>query len=179
MTKPPEHLCRILVSACLLGHPVRYHGGGASRVDAVLSRWLAEGRLVPVCPEVAGGLPTPRPPAEIEPGGAGATVLRGKHRVIDATGQDVTMPFVTGADRAVLLAREHNVAFAVLKESSPSCGRLNVYDGHFSGLRVPGMGVAAARLEDCGIKVFSDTQLEAAERWLQALEHGEGHSFDI
>ncbi|MFA9441250.1 DUF523 domain-containing protein [Uliginosibacterium sp. sgz301328] len=167
---------RILVSACLLGHPVRYHGRGAARLDTILLRWIEQGRVVAVCPEVAGGLPTPRPPAEIEPGGDGSSVWRGAHRVIDATGQDLTARFKEGADHAVRLAREHHVAFAVLKESSPSCGVLNIHDGHFSGRRVLGMGVVAARLAACGVKIFSDLQLGAAERWLLALQRGDDPS---
>ncbi len=72
----------VLISSCLLGNPVRYDGRGVPHGDAVLTRWLAEGRVVPVCPEVAGGMPIPRPPAEIEPGRPAAAVLDAGARVV-------------------------------------------------------------------------------------------------
>src|SRR6185295_19550420 len=95
-------MIKVLVSACLLGEKVRYHGGDAACADDVLERWKREGRLVSVCPETAGGLPVPRPPAEIV-GGGGAAVLRKEAYVGDLTGADVTEAFVRGA-RATLQA---------------------------------------------------------------------------
>jgi len=88
---------RILVSACLLGRPVRYDGRGKPLADERLAAWQARGRIVPLCPEGAGGLPTPRPPAEIEPGATAAEVLEGRARILTATGEDVTAPFLAGA----------------------------------------------------------------------------------
>jgi hypothetical protein len=89
---------RILVSACLLGQPVRFDGTGRRSDDALFERWRREGRLVPFCPEVRGGLPVPRPPAEIS-GGSGADVLDGRAAILTPDGTDVTRHFVLGARR--------------------------------------------------------------------------------
>src|SRR4051794_8172850 len=136
----------ILVSACLLGRPVRYDGTGKRSDHRVFERWRAEGRLVPVCPEVHGGLPVPRPPAEIR-SGLGGDVLDGRARVVTRGGEDVTAYFLEGARQALEQARANGVRMAILKESSPSCGVGRVYDGTFSGAAVPGEGVTTALLE--------------------------------
>lgn len=161
---------RILVSACLLGHPVRYNGLDKKTDDDHLRRWVEDGRVVSVCPEVAGGLPVPRPPAEIAGGAGGAGVLAGRARVIALTGADVTSAFVLGADHALAKAAEHGIRVAVLKEGSPSCGSSYSYDGTFSGARVPAPGVTAARLLAAGIRVFSEHELAAADACLRALD---------
>lgn len=161
---------KILISACLLGHPVRYHGRGAASAHALLALWQAQGRLLPVCPEVAGGLPTPRPPAEISGAGGGVAVLQARARVLDAEGADVTAAFVDGARQALALARAQGVRLAILKESSPSCGSAEIHDGGFIGRRVSGQGVGAALLREAGLAVFSEHQLEAAEAHLARLE---------
>ena len=106
----------VLVSSCLLGKPVRYDARAVSHDNAVLARWLKQGRVVAVCPEVAGGLPVPRPPAEIEPGAAAATVLAGRARIVAVSGEDVTAPFVQGAREALAAARRHAIRVAVLKD---------------------------------------------------------------
>ena len=90
---------RVLISSCLLGNPVRYDGRGVPHGDAILARWREEGRVVAVCPEVAGGMPIPRPPAEIDPGENAASVLAGRARVVAVTGDDVTAPFVRARTR--------------------------------------------------------------------------------
>ncbi|WP_067828440.1 DUF523 domain-containing protein [Actinomadura kijaniata] len=149
---------RILVSSCLLGRPVRYDGRGKPVRDDLFERWRAEGRLVPFCPEVAGGLPVPRPPAEIV-GGDGADVLDGAARVVADTGEDVTEAFVAGARLALETARRAGARVALLKESSPSCGSRMIYDGTFTGTRVAGDGVTAALLEREGIRVFGEEGL--------------------
>jgi len=161
---------RILVSACLLGHAVRYNGLDKKSDDDVLRRWVDEGRVVSVCPEVAGGLPVPRPPAEIVGGGGGAAVLAGPGRVIARTGADVTAEFVRGADQALAKAQEHGIRVAVLKEGSPSCGSGYSYDGSFTGSRLPVPGVTTARLIAAGIRVFSEHQLAEADAYLRALD---------
>lgn len=143
---------RVLVSACLLGAEVRHHGGAAAVEHPILRRWREEGRVVGVCPEVAGGLPTPRAPAEI----------RG-FRVIAKNGDDVTDAFRAGADMAIAMARELGIRVAVLKSRSPSCGTGQVYDGSFSGRLVAGDGVTAAALRREGVEVFDETQLEEAD----------------
>ncbi|TRX72798.1 DUF523 domain-containing protein [Pseudomonas mangiferae] len=159
---------RILVSRCLLCQPVRYDGGAHGPFD-LLQRWQAEGRLVPLCPEVAGGLPTPRPPAEI-PGGQGDAVLDGLRPVLDASGADVTAAFVAGARLALELVQRHGLRIAVLKARSPSCGNRETYDGSFGGVRVPGAGVTAALLQRAGVQVFSELELPEAARALAELE---------
>jgi uncharacterized protein YbbK (DUF523 family)/RimJ/RimL family protein N-acetyltransferase len=160
----------VLVSACLLGEPVRHDGGDKRNGSAVLARWRAEGRVVPVCPELAGGLPVPRPPAEIEAAAGGAAVLAGRAHVVDVQGRDVSAAFVAGADAAMALARRHGARLAVLKQASPSCGSAVVHDGTFAGRKVPGEGVAAARLRGAGLQVFDETQWAEAEAALAALE---------
>lgn len=159
---------RVLVSRCLLGHRVRYDGG-AHGPFAPLQQWLAEGRVIALCPEVAGGLATPRPPAEIR-GGQGAAVLAGRVPVLTVAGEDVTAAFLAGAEQALALVREHDIRLAVLKARSPSCGNLENYDGSFSGVRVPGEGVTAALLRQAGVSVFNEAQLAEAAAELARLE---------
>lgn len=161
---------KILISACLLGHPVRYNGRSAANAHALLALWRAEGRLLPVCPEVAGGLPTPRPPAEVSGGGGGTAVLQAQARVLDANGTDVTAAFVDGAHQALTLARAHGVRLAILKEGSPSCGSAEIHDGGFAGRLLSGQGVSAALLRQAGLAVFSEHQLEAVADHLVRLE---------
>ncbi|MDD3444522.1 MAG: DUF523 domain-containing protein [Zavarzinia sp.] len=141
---------KILVSACLLGRPVRYDGTGKALLHPHLDRWKSEGRLVPLCPEVAAGLPVPRPPAERTPDGT---------RVVDVTGADVTAAFEAGARVALDLARNMGCRFALLKDFSPSCGSREIHDGSFTGTRKPGQGLTAALLRGDGIEVFSEAEV--------------------
>ncbi|GAA2582821.1 DUF523 domain-containing protein [Actinomadura fulvescens] len=160
---------RILVSACLLGRPVRYDGAAKRVNDEIVERWRAEGRLVSFCPEVSGGLPVPRPPAEIV-GGDGSAVLDGTATVRTDSGDDVTGAFLRGARLALEAARGAGARIAILKEGSPSCGTIRVYDGRFAGTLVPGHGVTTALLERAGIRVFNEDQIEAAAACLKELE---------
>ncbi|WP_252273604.1 DUF523 domain-containing protein [Pseudomonas subflava] len=159
---------KLLVSRCLLGHRVRYDGGAHGPYD-LLQQWQDEGRLVPLCPEVAGGLPTPRPPAEI-PGGQGGGVLEGRLPVLTDAGEDVTAAFVAGAEIALRLVRQHGLRVAVFKARSPSCGNTHNYDGSFSGTLVEGEGVTAALLRRHGVRVFNEGQLAEAAAELARLE---------
>ncbi|WP_017572760.1 DUF523 domain-containing protein [Nocardiopsis halotolerans] len=161
---------KVLVSACLMGRRVRYDGRAKTVGDDVVARWREEGRLVVHCPEVAGGLPVPRPPAEIEPGATAADVLAGRARILTPDGLDVTAPFVDGARAALATARTHGVGVAVLKESSPSCGLHRVYDGTFDGRKVPGEGVTARLLLDGGVAVFTEDEIAGAAARLRELE---------
>ncbi len=163
---------RILISACLIGRPVRYDGAGKPLADHRVDGWLAEGRLVPLCPEMLGGLPVPRPPAEIV-GGDGGDVLAGRAAVVTATGEDVTAAFLAGAAAALDLARREGCGHALLIDRSPSCGSLAIYDGSFSGRRTPGAGVVAALLVANGIAVFADCQLDCLVAAMEACERGE------
>lgn len=140
----------ILVSACLLGRPCRYDG--QSRPAEGLFR-LAEiqgVRLVPVCPECDGGLPTPRTPAE-----------RVGQRVINRDGVDVTAEYRRGAEIALATAKKEGCRYALLKERSPSCGSTHIYDGTFTGKLISGRGVCCEMLENAGISVYSEETLDA------------------
>lgn len=158
---------KVLVSRCLLGHRVRYDGG-ASGPYALLAQWQAEGRVIALCPEVAGGLPTPRAAAEI-PGGQGVEVLAGKTAVITTEGEDVTEAFVSGARQALALVERHGIRIAILKANSPSCGNRLTYDGSFRGVKVEGQGVTAALLTRAGVQIFSELELEEAAKALGVL----------
>ncbi len=162
---------KILISACLLGRPVRYDGRARHPDDPthLLDRWRREDRLVPICPEVSGGLPVPRPPAEIV-GGDGNDVLDGRAHLLTADGRDVTAPFLAGAQAALAMAQEHDVALAILKARSPSCGSHQIYDGSFSSTLRPGSGATAALLRRHDIPVFTEDQLAAAALLLEELE---------
>ncbi len=160
---------KILISACLLGEKVRYDGGENRLESEILERWQQEGRLVAVCPEVEGGLPTPRPPAEIV-SGDGEDVLRERAWLVNNRGIEVTEHFLRGADRALQLALQHHIRMAILKSRSPSCGKGWIYDGHFSGTLKQGDGVTVALLKRHGIRVFQEGELEKAQAFLRKLE---------
>ncbi len=160
---------RILVSSCLAGRRVRYDGAAKPVSGDLFERWRAEGRLIPFCPEVSGGLAVPRPPAEIV-GGDGGDVLDGRACILTDTGEDVTAEFLQGARLALETARRSGARTALLKEGSPSCGTHRIYDGTFSGASSPGTGVTTALLHRSGITVFSENDLEAVQAHLTALE---------
>lgn len=142
-----------LVSACLLGIPTAYDGG--ARLKEKLLALAARGQVVPICPEAAGGLEIPRPPAEIV-GGDGEDVLDGRARVVTVTGEDVTAAYLRGAEQALAAAQRYGVAAAILKQRSPSCGSRLIYDGTHSGRLKPGLGVAAALLRRHSIAAWSE-----------------------
>ena len=152
---------KILISACLLGERVRYHGGDARSEHPILRRWQGEGRLVPLCPEVTGGLATPRPAAEI-------TVTPEGRRVLTAAGQDVTDAFERGAEAAANACAAHGIRIAILKDASPSCASHSIYDGSFSGRHVEGLGVTAARLRAAGVRIFSESEIDSAASYLDS-----------
>lgn len=160
---------KILVSGCILGHKVRYHGGDALCDNNVLSDWQKEGRIVSICPEVSAGLPIPRPSSEIV-NGTGADVLNMKARVITHTGIDRTNAFIAGAQNALKLAKQFNIKIAILKKNSPSCGNTTIYDGSYSGQIRAGAGVTAQLLQDHGIRVFNESELADAAEYLKQIE---------
>jgi uncharacterized protein YbbK (DUF523 family) len=148
-------MCEVyLVSACLLGIRTTYDH--SSHPQPHLIELGASGRVVPVCPEVVGGLPIPRPAAEIV-GGDGHAVLDGKARVLTRDGKDVTDAFLAGAELALQTALRFGIKTAVLQPRSPSCGSSQIYDGSFRGCLVAGQGVTAALLTRKGIDVLSPT----------------------
>jgi len=137
----------LLVSACLLG--VRCNHEGEANTDDAVIALRATHRVVPICPESAGGLPTPRPAAERQPDGTVRT----------ADGEDVSEWFDRGAAHAVRLAEAVGATRAVLKARSPSCGCHQIYDGSFTRTRVPGEGVTAEALRLAGLEVVSEDDL--------------------
>ena len=149
---------QILISACLLGQPVRYDGRSCPFECPRINLWQAKGLLVPVCPEMDGGLPVPRPPAEITPGG-GPGVWAGTARV-KTREIDVTDFFIKGAQAALDKAVACGIKTALLKQKSPSCGSCRIYDGSFSRSLVDGMGVTTALLRQNGIMVFGEDQID-------------------
>ena len=160
---------RIAVSACLLGEACRYDG--RSKPCARVQELASLGHeLVPICPEVAGGLPTPRTPCEIvqapwmesekahTAGGREANEAGGgPWTILDASGADRTAVYARGAQAELARAKEAGCKLAILKAKSPSCGSREVYDGTFSGTLVPGWGIAAATFRDAGITVIDET----------------------
>ncbi|WP_020590459.1 DUF523 domain-containing protein [Kiloniella laminariae] len=155
-SKVPTHKTRILVSACLLGQAVRYDGRYASRGHKQLLEWQAVGRVVTLCPEMAAGLPVPRPPAEIHQG-----------QVLSDQGENLTDTFDRGAEIALQLCQNKKITLAILKENSPSCGSSFIYDGQFSGTKVRGAGKVTELLRNHGITVFSEEQIEEACCYLE------------
>ena len=148
-----REVMKILVSACLLGVNCRYDGGN-SRDENAINR-LKTDELIPVCPEEAGGLSTPRPPVEIV-GGDGNDVLDGKAKVMTVDGKDKTEEFLKGARHALELAQSQGATCVILKAKSPSCGCGTIYDGSFSGTLISGDGVTTALLKRHGIEVITN-----------------------
>jgi uncharacterized protein YbbK (DUF523 family) len=159
---------KVLVSSCLIGENVRYNGRAKAHESSRLKVWKLRGRLVPFCPEVGGGLPVPRPCSEIS-GHNGHMVLHGHARVMNIKGADVTRYFLTGAQKALELARLHNIKIALLKDGSPSCGSTYIYDGSFSGTKKPGKGITTVLLEENNIRVFSEREISEAVEYLKTL----------
>ncbi len=147
-----------IVSACLVGERCRYDGERANEGARARLGLLDGDAVVPVCPEVAGGLPTPRTPAHLV-GGDGHDVLSGRARVIDDAGRDVTDAYTRGAQVALDAARAHGATHACLKARSPSCGVGRIYREQGLG---DGDGVAAAALKRAGLTVLTDEDLGAS-----------------
>jgi len=146
---------KVLVSACLYGDKCRYDAKDVSFDDPTFLKWKAEGRLVKICPEICGGLKTPRPDSQI----------RGE-KVLARTGQDVTEEYEKGAEEAVLLAKENQVACCIMKQRSPSCGSKIIYDGTFTGGKIKGEGIAVRKLRKAGFKVFGEEDMEEARSFV-------------
>lgn len=137
---------KILVSACLFGENCRYKGDNQKN-DKVLA--LAKDyELIPVCPEQMGGLSTPRNPAE-----------RVGDKIISSAGDDVTKEYLSGAEKALEIAKLNNVEFCVFKANSPSCGKGVIYDGTFTGVKTNGNGVTAELLIKNGFKVLTEDEI--------------------
>lgn len=144
---------RYFISACLLGQKVRYDGQDCFIQDILTT--LCPAQYVTLCPEVSGGLPTPRPAAEIQ-SATGLEVLQNKAQVIDNLGHDVSRAFIEGAYAALKVAQDFQATHAILKANSPSCGNNQIYDGSFSGQKIQGDGVTAALFKQHGIIVLTE-----------------------
>ena len=143
---------KILVSACLLGENCKYSGG--NNYNQAVCDFARGHQVVPVCPEVLGGLPTPRCPAEIVQG-----------VVTNKEGINVDREFRAGAAKALAIAKENGVELAILQSRSPSCGVKEIYDGTFSGTKIPGQGVFAKMLMDEGVESYTE---QFVPRWKEA-----------
>lgn len=141
---------RILVSACLLGFKCRYDGKSCGKENVI--KLMEKHELIPFCPEIYGGLATPRDPAEI---------IEGK--VITNKSADVTSQYIKGAEEALRMARLYGCGTALLKEKSPSCGSGKIYDGSFSGTLTDGWGIAAKLLSENGIRVLGESDTDKLE----------------
>ena len=138
---------KLLISACLLGRACRYDGRSVKAVDVAALEEKYE--LVPVCPEVDGGLPTPRTPSE-----------RIGDRVMMRDGRDVTENYLAGAVSSYERCVSGDIKLALLKERSPSCGKGRIYDGSFSGTLTDRDGVCAEYLMERGITVYGESEIE-------------------
>ena len=138
---------KILIAACLVGDKVKYDGH--SNYNEKVKLLLEKYELVPFCPEVEGGLTTPRKPSE-----------RVKDRVKMEGGKDVTKNFQNGAELALNICLYLGIKIAILKENSPSCGVNKIYDGSFSHKLIDGQGVTAELLKRKGIKVISENEID-------------------
>lgn len=133
---------KILVSACLLGLNCKYNG--ENNYSKKIDEFLKDYEVIPICPEIMGGLPTPRISAE-----------RLGNKVITKDGKDVTKEYIKGANECLFLAKKYNVKKALLKSKSPSCGNEKIYDGSFSHTIIDGDGVTAELLKNNGIEIIS------------------------
>ena len=141
---------KIIVSACLLGLATRYDGKSKPSISEENLKKLSEKyHLIPVCPEIYGGLPTPRVPSE-----------RIGERVLMKDGRDVTENYAKGACETLSVCKMFGVKKALLKAKSPSCSKAEVYDGSFTGTLVDGLGVTAELLIKNGIEVFDENDVE-------------------
>lgn len=147
---------KILVSACLLGENCKYNGGNNFNEELITILRKTKVEIIPVCPEVLGGLPTPRIPSEIVEG-----------VVTNREGKNVDSEFKLGAERALKIAGEEKIDYAILKANSPSCGFGQIYDGSFSGKKIAGNGVFAGKLLELGIQLFTENQTDKIKKMLE------------
>ena len=137
---------KIAVSACLLGHNCKYNGDN-NRSQKVL-HFIEGHEVIPVCPEVAGGLPIPRIPVELQNG-----------RAINANGEDVTEFFQAGTEKTIARLAEEHIDLAILQPRSPSCGCKQIYDGTFTKTLIDGKGMFAQALAEAGIPMMDATEI--------------------
>lgn len=139
----------ILISACLLGINCKYNAENNKLNDEIINSLKEKYNLIPFCPEILGGMPTPRNPVEIRNGS-----------FVDYDGQHYTDKFVKGAEESLKLAELFKVKTAILKEKSPSCGSNYIYDGNFTGKKIKGMGITAQKFFENEIELFSEENIK-------------------
>ena len=139
----------VLISACLLGVSCRYDGLSKPLDTKIIEKLRSRYHLIPICPEIFGGLPTPRIPAEIQ----------ANRRVLRKDGKDITDEYKKGAKEALRLAKLFDCKLAILKERSPSCGSGVIYDGSFTGNKINGDGITAELLKKEGIRIIGESEL--------------------
>ena len=138
---------KILVSACLLGKNVKYNG--LNNHNPLIKELEKKYIIIPICPEVFGGLSIPRDPSEIL-----------NDKVISSKGLDVTANFNKGAKEALDIAIKNDIKIAILKDGSPSCGSSYIYDGTFTHKKINGLGITAKLLKDNEIKIYNEKEIE-------------------
>lgn len=138
---------KIIVSSCILGNNTKYNGG--NNYNPLVERLKGKYIIIPICPEVMGGLGIPRIPSE-----------RINDRVINKNGDDVTNNYLLGLDKVLKLIENEEIKYAVLKDGSPSCGSKYIYDGTFTGNKIYGMGITAECLSKLGIKIITEKEIE-------------------
>lgn len=148
-------MVKYLISACLVGENVRYNGGNC--LQEKLKYLIESYQAISFCPEVAGGLSTPRLPAEIV-GGQAQDVFNQQAVVLDSSGQDVTQAFINGAYQTLKMVQQNHISHVILKADSPSCGSKLIYDGSFTGKKILGEGMTAILLRQHGIIVMTEDE---------------------
>lgn len=132
-----------VVSACLAGCKCRYDG--KDNLCPKVKQLVDEGRAITVCPEVMGGMTTPRIPSERKDG-----------KIINSIGEDNTSYFIKGVEKSIEIVKEHNIKKAILKAKSPSCGNKYIYDGTFSKTLTEGKGLLAEKLSEIGVEIYDE-----------------------
>ncbi|MEA3354369.1 MAG: DUF523 domain-containing protein [Campylobacterota bacterium] len=142
---------KLLISSCLLGELVKYNGSHNKLDETTIEELKSKFELFPFCPEVEGGLPTPRVPCEI--------ISLNPIKVIDKKNNDKTNEFLKGASKALELCKKNHIKKALLKSNSPSCSNQYIYDGTFSSNKIKGVGITVSYLNSINIKIYNEKEL--------------------
>lgn len=143
---------KLLVSSCLLGELVKYNGSHNGIDTKIMESLKQKYELYSFCPEVEGGLPTPRVPCEI--------ISKDPLKVIDKEGNDKTEEFILGAEKTLELCKTNTISKALMKANSPSCSSQFVKDGSFTGVSIEGLGVTVELLKKNNIEAFNEGEIE-------------------
>jgi uncharacterized protein YbbK (DUF523 family) len=137
---------KLLISSCLIGNNTKYNG--KNNYIKEIEQLKLKYELIPICPEVLGGLSIPRDPSEIN-----------NDKVISINGKDVTKEFNIGANKALNIALLNNIKYALLKDGSPSCGNTYIYDGTFKNNKIDGIGITTKLLKSRNIKIYNENNI--------------------